>query len=150
MNLLIKGAFPLLLLLATTFASCGQQEPQIDFGKAECAHCRMNVVDKKFGAAIITQKGRQYVFDDISCMVLHVESGTIAEDQVATWSVCDHANPGKLIDATSAFYLHGPQFRSPMRGDVAAFSTEEARKSAAANGESEAMDWNAARALLKK
>ena len=150
MNLLIKGSFPILLLLATTIVSCGQQEPQIDFGKAECAHCRMNVVDKKFGAAITTQKGRQYVFDDISCMVLHVEKGTVAEEQVATWSVCDHAEPGKLIDATSAFYLHGPEFRSPMRGDVAAFSTEEEREKAASNTKAEKLDWNAARELLKK
>lgn len=149
MNILVKASFPFLLLLTTTVVSCGQPEPQIDFGKAECAHCRMNVVDKKFGAAITTQKGRQYVFDDISCMVLHVEKGTIAEDQIATWLVCDHADPGKLIDATTALYLHGPQFRSPMRGDVAAFSTEEAR-AAAANEEAQKLDWNAARELLKK
>ena len=151
MRIFIKNSFPLLLLLATTAASCGQQEaPKIDLGKAECAHCRMNVVDGKFGAAITTQKGRQYVFDDIACMVQYVTKGTVAEEQVAAWYVCDHARPGKLVDATQAFYLHGPAFRSPMRGDVAAFSTEEERSNAAMNGEAEMLDWTAVRELVQK
>lgn len=136
------------LLAATGFLSCGQAQPSIEFGKAECAHCRMNVVDKQFGAALVTLKGRQYVFDDISCMVHYVKAGTVAESQVAAWYVCDHARPGTLIDASTALYLHGPAFRSPMRGDVAAFATEDTRKRATVEGKSEAMDWQAVRELL--
>jgi copper chaperone NosL len=136
-------------LLVTTLVACGQAEPAIEFGQAECAHCRMNVVDKQFGAALITQKGRQYVFDDISCMVKHVQSGTIAEGQVSDWYVCDHSAPGTLIDATQALYLHGPSFRSPMRGDVAAFRSEEQRNLAKGKASDEAIDWERVRALLK-
>lgn len=132
-----------------TLLACGQSGPSIEFGKAECAHCRMNVVDDQFGAALVTVKGRQYVFDDISCMVKHVEAGTIAEGQVAGWYVCDHSAPGTLLDATQAFYLHGPSFRSPMRGDVAAFSSDEKRDRAQVKGSDEAMDWNGVRIMLK-
>lgn len=139
----------LLLILAPALFSCGQQDVRIEFGKAECAHCRMNVVDKQFGAALVTQKGRQYVFDDISCMVKHVEAGTIAEGQVAGWYVCDHSASGTLIDATTALYLHGPSFRSPMRGDVAAFASEEKRKRAQVKDSDEVMDWPRVRAFLK-
>lgn len=139
----------LLLILVPTLFSCGQSEVRIDFGKAECAHCRMNVVDKQFGAALVTLKGRQYVFDDISCMVKHVESGSIAQGKVAGWYVCDHADPGTLIDATTALYLHGPSFRSPMRGDVAAFASEEKRERAQVKDKDEAMDWQRVRELLK-
>ncbi|MCW5899018.1 MAG: nitrous oxide reductase accessory protein NosL [Flavobacteriales bacterium] len=137
------------LLLSMALLSCGQSEARIDFGQAECAHCRMNVVDKQFGAALITLKGRQYVFDDISCMVKHVQAGTIAEGQVAAWYVCDHSAPGTLIDATTAFYLHGPSFRSPMRGDVAAFASEEKRGRAQVKDKDEAMDWRRVREFLK-
>jgi copper chaperone NosL len=140
---------PLLVLLPLTLLSCGQGEPAIDFGKAECAHCRMNVVDKQYGAALTTQKGRQYVFDDISCMVLFVEAGTVAESQVAGRYVCDHSEPGTLIDATTAYYLHGPAFRSPMRGDVAAFKSQEARDRARVEGQSEPLDWQGAREAVK-
>jgi copper chaperone NosL len=138
--------FPLLL---PALVACGQQEPSIDFGKAECAHCRMNVVDEQFGAALVTVKGRQYVFDDISCMVGHVDAGTIAENQVAAWYVCDHTDPGSLLDATRALYLHGPSFRSPMRGDVAAFSNLEMRDRARVKDIDQALDWQEVRELMK-
>ena len=137
-----------ILFIALTLLSCTPVEPTIEFGKAECAHCRMNVVDRQFGAALVTEKGRQYVFDDVSCMVHFVEKGTVAEGQVKAWYVCDHAKPGTLIDATTALYLHGPAFRSPMRGDVAAFGGEQTRNAAAAQGNAQTMDWKAVRQLL--
>ncbi|MBL7965160.1 MAG: nitrous oxide reductase accessory protein NosL [Flavobacteriales bacterium] len=145
----VRSIIPMFLLVPALW-SCGQQAPTIDFGRAECAHCRMNVVDKQFGAALTTLKGRQYVFDDISCMVHFVQKGTVAEGQVAAWYVCDHAHPGVLVDATNAFYLHGPAFRSPMRGDVAAFAAAADREKAAAEGNADAMDWERARNFLKE
>ena len=135
----------LLLVLSTALLSCGQRVPTIEFGKAECAHCRMNVVDPRFGAALATVRGRQYAFDDASCMVQFVARGTVAEDQVAGWYVCDHAHPGTLIDATTALYKHGASFRSPMRGDMAAFATASERDKAPGG---EPMDWPQARKRL--
>lgn len=137
-----------ILFIALTLLSCTPAEPTIEFGKAECAHCRMNVVDRHYGAALVTEKGRQYVFDDVSCMVHFVAKSTVAEGQVKAWYVCDHATPGTLIDATAALYLHGPAFRSPMRGDVAAFGDERSRNAAAAQGNVQMMDWKAVRQLL--
>jgi len=139
---------PFTLFIALALLSCAPAEPTIEFGRAECAHCRMNVVDRQFGAALVTEKGRQYVFDDVACMVHFVAKGTVAESQVSAWYVCDHAAPGTLIDATTALYLHGPAFRSPMRGDVAAFAGEQARNTAAAQGAAQMMDWTAVRKLL--
>ena len=133
-----------MLALLLALMACGKRAPSIDFGKAECAHCRMNVVDRQFAAALVTVKGRQYVFDDLACMVQHVAEGAVAEDQVAAWHVCDHAHPGVLLDAAAAFYLTGPSFRSPMRGDVAAFATEADRTRASTEG-SVPLDWNGAR-----
>jgi len=140
----------LILFISLTFLSCAQKEPTIDFGKTECAHCRMNVVDRQYGAALETVKGRQYVFDDVSCMVQFVSKGTVAENQVKAWYVCDHAKPGTLIDATTALYLQGPSFRSPMRGDVAAFSDETARSTAAKQEGSARMEWTTVRQVLSE
>lgn len=145
-SLLFAVGVPLMM----TLASCSREGPTIDYGKAECAHCRMNVVDQRFAAAIITKAGRQYVFDDAVCMVPFVVGGTVAEDQVAGWYVCDHAHPGALLDATKAFYVHGPAYRSPMRGDVAAFNTAADRDQAQGHEGGEALDWEQAKLLLKK
>lgn len=143
----MRPYFPPFLALAISFAACGQNEPRIDYGKVECAHCRMNVVDAHFASLLVTQKGRQYVFDDLACMVQYVNAGTVADSQVSMWYVCDHAHPGKLCDATTALYLSGPAFRSPMRGDVAAFRDATDREKAMNEGD-QLMDWNTVRSKL--
>ncbi|MCB0769895.1 MAG: nitrous oxide reductase accessory protein NosL [Flavobacteriales bacterium] len=110
----------------------------------------MNVVDRQYGAALTTLKGRQYAFDDVSCMAAHVAAGTIAEDQVAAWYVCDHANPGVLIDATKAYYVKGDGFHSPMRGDAAAFVSAKDRDDAMSARGGEPMDWELLRKVLER
>ena len=31
--------------------------------------CKMTLVDKKFGAEVVTKKGKVYKFDDLNCMI---------------------------------------------------------------------------------
>lgn len=135
--------------MALLMAGCSSGQPKINYGHDECAHCRMNVMDPKFGAAITTVKGRSYVFDDPGCMVPYVvNDATVAEAEVKTWYVADFAHPGTLIDATTAFYLQCPELRSPMRGNMAAFSTEADRKAAEVEFPGEDMDWAGAKKRL--
>lgn len=145
-----KASFLFLLPFLVSFASCGQSAPHIDYGKAECAHCRMNVMDQRFAAVVITKGGRQYVFDGPECMVPFVVGGSVEESQVEKWYVSDHAHPGTLIDATTAVYVHGPAFRSPMRGDVAGFANTTERDSAQAHEGGDKLDWNQMKILLQQ
>lgn len=137
-------------MLAVLFsAGCaGPSTPTVDFGMAECAYCRMNVVDRQFASAIITGGGRTYAFDSPECMVQHVAEGAIAEPQVDSWWVCDHAHPGTFIDATKALYAHAPTLKSPMNGNTAAFAFEADRAAILKDHPGDALDWKAARTLL--
>lgn len=142
-NLLFSVAMALLA------SSCSVGQPEIKYGSSECAHCRMNVVDAKFGAAILTTKGRTYVFDAPECMVPFVgHNGQLVEQEVKGWYVSDFAHPGTLIDATKAFYLHAPTLKSPMRGNVGAFATEAERKEAQQHFPGELLDWPAVKKMF--
>ena len=142
-NLLFAAASVLLA------SSCSVGQPDINYGSAECAHCRMNVMDKKFAAAITTDKGRSYVFDAIECMVPFVlTDANVPEAVVKNWYVADFAHPGVLIDATNAFYLHAPKLKSPMNGNMAAFTTAADRTAAEAEFPGNELDWEGAKKLL--
>lgn len=135
--------------LAVLASSCSVGQPEIKYGSDECAHCRMNVMDANFGAAIQTVKGRSYVFDAPECMVPFVgHNGHLVEQEVKGWYVADFAHPGTLIDATTAFYLHAPTLNSPMRGNVAAFATAADRKVAEEHFPGEEMDWAAVQKMF--
>lgn len=143
------AAVPAMLLLAALLTSCSTSgPPTIDIGKAECAYCRMNVMDEQYASAIVTVQGRTYAFDSPECMAAHVAEGSIAEAQVRGWWVSDHAHAGTLIDATTAYYLSSPSLKSPMNGNVAAFANAADRTTARTTHAGQMLDWTGARQLL--
>src|SRR5690606_23270005 len=75
-RVLIMGFIGLLGLQA-----CGSDGPKpINYGKDQCAHCKMTVSDARFGCQLVTAKGRAYHFDDVQCLVAFVKAGTVAQE----------------------------------------------------------------------
>src|SRR5688572_47555 len=94
-----------LILCSAVIASCSTQPEPIQFGKDQCHFCKMTLMDNKFGAELVTQKGKVYKFDDIKCMMSYYHSGHEPTDNFVHKVVVDFAKPGKLIDATAASFI---------------------------------------------
>ena len=63
-NLFISAA-TLVLLVA-----CGHSGPEtININKDDCDNCKMSISDKRFACELVTEKGRAYKFDDVTCMM---------------------------------------------------------------------------------
>ncbi len=114
-----------LVILALLFAGCGAHKPRpLQLGQEQCAYCSMVVSDPKFGAELITTKGKIYPFDAIECLAAFVYTNKIPKDQIQSMWVVDFEELDKFVPAESAFYLHSPQIRSPMGMSLLAVSTE--------------------------
>lgn len=123
-NMAIKWKLYMVTLLAIfTMASCKRAEPQaIKINKDKCDFCEMTISNGKFAAEILTQKGRVYKFDDLQCMLRYkTENNNIT---IQTMYVNDYTANNKLIEASTAYYLKHESFKSPMRGNYAAFASE--------------------------
>jgi len=119
----IYGVVVSILLLI--FGGCGAHQPRpLELGRDQCAYCSMVVSDPKFGAELITAKGKIYPFDAIECLAAFVYTNKIPKDQIQSMWVADFEKVDKFIPAESAFYLHSPQIRSPMGMSLLAVSTE--------------------------
>lgn len=117
-NLLILGA------IASFVSSCDNSGPKpIKLNYDQCHHCGMTISDGRFGAEIVTHKGRAYKFDDISCLMNHYRE--MNADDMAGIYVHDYSNPNNLIDALQCVYIEHENFKSPMRGNMAAFEKVE-------------------------
>ncbi len=113
------------LSMALGTQACGNDGPKpIQYGKDQCAHCRMTVSDARFGSQLVTKKGRAYHFDDVQCIVSYVKAGTVAKEDIAAFYMPDYANENKLLPAEGLFLLKSESLKSPMRGDVAGFASE--------------------------
>jgi copper chaperone NosL len=110
--------------MTTSLQSCAQSPEPIRYGKDACVFCKMTIMDKKYGAEIVTSKGKAFKFDDLSCMVKYMKVNQLNDSELAFVVVNDYSNPGELIDVKTATFLSSKDLRSPMRGDVAAFSAK--------------------------
>ncbi|HXH17978.1 MAG TPA: nitrous oxide reductase accessory protein NosL [Chitinophagales bacterium] len=104
-------AFFLIMLLS----GCSVQPQPIVFGEDQCHHCKMTIADKRYGAEIVTRKGKVFKYDAIECLVssIYKDESIDTSDIHSLW-VIDFSEPGKLTDATQCLYLQSYDLPSPM------------------------------------
>jgi len=116
----------LLLVEVILLSSCSKESPKINYGHDLCSECSMQIMDTKYGAVLITKKGKAYKFDSIECLVDFYLKNVIPRDEDESMWVIDFTKPKTLIKAESAIYIRNDHFHSPMGINVAAFITEDA------------------------
>jgi copper chaperone NosL len=85
----------------------------------------MTISDNRFGAQLITPKGKIFSFDDIHCLqsYMNAEAATLSgKEHIYFTNFCsDHA----LIASHDAFLLKSTELKSPMGGNIAAFNKQD-------------------------
>lgn len=131
----------ILLVLPLFFTHCSSETEPINYGKEACHFCKMTIVDAKFGAEIITQKGKAFKFDDLHCLVGYMKKENVLETDLAHIVVNDYKNAGAFVPVQKAFFIKSENFKSPMRGDIATFKSEaDAAMARPVNAQS--MNWS--------
>lgn len=109
------------LISLMTLAACSSDPRPIVLGQDACHHCKMTLMDPKFGAELVTEKGKIFIFDDVNCMLGYMDSEEGKSQTFKHILVMDYLNPGTLIDANFAHYLKSSEFKTPMASEVVAF-----------------------------
>jgi copper chaperone NosL len=146
-----KKYFYLILLLATFFVvECGSKPEPIIYGQDECEFCRMQISDNRYGAEIVTDKGKAYKFDSIECLIEFAVLKNLMGDENHKFLVTDFATPESFINATNAFYVHNDNFRSPMGLNVSAFESEISRQKFVSESGGSILNWIEVIELVKQ
>lgn len=123
----------LMAMSALLLFSCSQNGPQEITKGEQCENCKMNIEDLKYSAELVTEKGRVYKFDDVTCLNSYVTSNTDKVGGAKTY-VADYPT-GKLIDFEKATFIKGGTIKSPMGGNMQAYQNKaEAEKAKAEFG----------------
>ncbi len=128
-------------IMLMTLSSCSTEPRPISFDKEECNSCRMTISDKRFGAEVVTSKGKTYVFDDMHCLGQWLDAGNVRNADIAAIWLVDYSTPGTLIAAASSHLLHSEQLSSPMNGNVAAFKSPDSIHKFTETFPGEQTDW---------
>jgi copper chaperone NosL len=128
-----------ILVLLTTSCSNGPQA--INYGVDNCSFCKMTIMDDKFSGQVISKKGKTFLFDDMYCLRSFLKNGGVWSNEIEKIYVSDYSKKGTWIDAEKAFLIYSANLKSPMGGNMAAFSTEQERDSANKQINGEVKQW---------
>ena len=122
-----KSTLPLSVaaLLIISFSGCSTSPTPIRIGQDNCDFCKMTISDNRFGAEIITKKSKVYKFDDAHCITAFLHDKKISPDEIAGVYFTDFNKPHELVNVKQVHLLQSPNLKSPMGGNIAAFSNED-------------------------
>jgi copper chaperone NosL len=133
-----RGA--LVLMASLLAAACTGATPEpIAFDADGCAFCRMQISDRRFGAVILTKRGRTIKFDSVECLVSYYRKDIAARDVASVW-VSDFLHPRMLLNAASAQFVDLGAGRAPM-GGTRGIAAVAASRDAAAIGATATRHW---------
>ncbi len=122
------------------FNACAQKLPEpIKINQDACSHCHMTIADKKFSAELITEKQRAYKFDDIVCMLRMKQSNEQMKNAICF--VSDYLQTDTLIPADKAIFVKSASERTPMNGNIIAFSSMSSAKEFSNNNSGTILTW---------
>lgn len=131
-------------------SACDAQTKPIKFGKDACSHCRMIISDPRFGAELVTTKGKVFMFDDLNCYWNFRTAQKLEESDIAHSVVVLFNQPGTFRNAGDACFLGSREIRSPMGSGVAAFDTKEACAAHPEGANGKQLSWEEVSKVLKK
>ena len=122
-------------------SSCNTEPKHINLGKDNCDFCKMTISDNRFGAEIVTKKGKAYKFDDSHCLLSFLHSKMIEQNEIADVYFIDFSNDHAFVKADHAFILQSELFKSPMNGNIAAFANEDSMKKMMQQYSGKSLTW---------
>jgi len=140
-KLLAAKAVPALLIVFF-FQSCSTAPSPIRPGVDNCYYCKMTVSDTRFGAELITKKGKIYKFDDMHCILSYLKSSAVNKNDINAIYLTDFSDQHLLYKADESFLLQSTGLRSPMNGNIAAFRNEDSMKKALADFKGTSTTWS--------
>jgi len=121
---MLKINIVIITILFITATACSNEPEPINFGTDQCDHCRMKIMDKKYGAELLTKKGKAIKFDAAECMVNYLSENNVNESDIDKLLVIVVNDPGNFTDAKKAVYLVSPKLKSPMGENISSFSNQ--------------------------
>ncbi len=137
----VKKAAAISAVFIFGLMSCNTGPQPIKLGVDACSFCKMSIADKRFGAEIITKKGKAFKFDDMHCLLAFRKANTINNNDIKEIYLINFDEPHNFLKAPQAFLFKSEEFHSPMSGNIANFPDETKLKEAAEKFKGEEVAW---------
>lgn len=132
----------MILFAAINLLSCNTAPEPLKLGVDNCYFCKMTISDAKFGAEIITNKGKLFKFDDVHCLTGYLKTNDLQQAAIKDIYITDFSGNHNLINIKQALLLKSDALRSPMGGNIAAFENTDSLKFVQQRYNGVVVNWN--------
>ena len=105
----------------------------------------MTIADSRYGAELVTKKGKVYKFDAVECMVHYQQQDEVPT--AALYLVNTYDEPGILKPAEECKFLISKKLPSPMGANLTAFSSTDQLQKVISEQNSKMFSWSVLRQL---
>lgn len=129
------------LIIVAVLVGCAPSPEPIDYGGDTCVYCKMLITERQYGAVLVTKKAKVYKYDSVECMAAVYLQRHILHEEIHSLWTASFDEPGTLIRATDAVFLHSSNLRSPMGLNVSAYSGRAFAEQMQARYGGDLIDW---------
>ncbi len=105
----------------------GNRATHVDYGKSECAYCRMIIDKKQFGGEFEAKSGKVFIFDAIECLAAsYYRDWNVPSRDVKSIRFVNYSKPGTLMDASAATLVRTSSVLTPMGVNIIALPSRAA------------------------
>lgn len=130
------------IALVTMITSCNAGPEPLTTGVDNCHFCKMTISDVRFGAEVVTKKGKIYKFDDSKCMINYLNTNDVELKDIKNMYLTNYSGTHQLIDVNNASLLMAEELRSPMGGNVAAFDDKDSLQTIQKRFNGKTINWS--------
>lgn len=109
-----------LVISCLSLSSCNKAPEALKYGNDNCFSCKMTISDQRYGAEIISKKGRVYKFDDSFCMLAYLKTKELDQNMIQSIYITSFTGKHQLINVEEALLLQSESVRGPMGGNIIA------------------------------
>jgi copper chaperone NosL len=113
------------IVLVISLSSCNAGPEPIRTGTDNCYSCKMTVSDDRFGAEVLTTKGKVYKFDDMHCLLTFLRTNEVKGNDIKNIYFTNFCADHQLISEKNSMLVQSEMLHSPMGGNVAAFDNAD-------------------------
>jgi copper chaperone NosL len=128
--------------LCLVISSCKSEPTPINYSEDQCYACKMMISDQRFGAELVTTKGKIYKFDAAECMIEMINKSNVNDYE---YMMVTHFNsPNVLKDASNSYFIVSPDRPSPMGANLSAYGSEAEAQAVQKSIGGEILNWERA------
>lgn len=121
--------FAIFWLITVLYSCTNAEKKDFNLKKDLCENCKMAITNLDYAAQIVTEEGRVYKFDDLSCMTMYEDYENSGFENAKKYVI--DMPTANLVNLENAYLIKGGTIKSPMGGNTLAFRNKiEALKAA--------------------